>query len=114
MIIVTVFYPRLRLSLIMPAARAAVTNVTWLGGAGIYSDAAKWVGGVVPNNAANTFVVFIDGGNVVSSIVTGNVNATINALTVDAGDTFRLENGTTFVVNDGAGSSTITTTVRFC
>jgi hypothetical protein len=77
-------------------SRAAQQTTTWLGGNGYWSDATKWSGGVVPNNTADTtYAVNIDGGNSVNSAVgTGNlishVDAAVNELTIDSGDSLGL------------------------
>src|SRR5438874_7957320 len=72
-------------------AGAAQVAVTWTGGAGDWNTAAKWSPAVVPNNGADTYNVFIDGGKTgVVSAVTLNASATIDNLTVDAGDSLTL------------------------
>ena len=57
---------------------------TWFGGTGNWNVAGNWSPVGVPNSALTN--VFIDGGNVVNSIVTLNTGATIGNLTIDAGD----------------------------
>jgi hypothetical protein len=72
-------------------ADRVVRSVDWLGGAGNWSGAAKWSPAIVPNDTLPTnFVVFVDHGNGVSSIVTQDISATIERLILDAGDTLRL------------------------
>src|SRR5438046_4612565 len=90
------------------AALGAQTNATWNGGTGVWNLATNWSGGVVPNNGADTFNVFIDGGKVVNSVVTDDLSVTINSLNIDVGDRLVIGNGITLSVNDGLGSSTIT------
>src|SRR5437762_13326938 len=90
------------------AALGAQTNATWNGGTGVWNLATNWSGGVVPNNGADTFTVFIDGGKAVNSVVTDDVNVTINALNVDAGDTLLIQQFITLTLNNGTGNSTIT------
>ena len=68
------------------SASAANVNATWNGGAGNWNGAVHWSGNVVPNNGSDTFSVFIDGGNMVGSLVTLDVGVTISNLTIDAGD----------------------------
>ncbi len=69
------------------AAIAAVQTATWTGGTGSWSDATHWSTGVVPNNnASDQYDVAIDGSNVANSSVTFSGTATINNLSVDAGD----------------------------
>ncbi|HUK83993.1 MAG TPA: thrombospondin type 3 repeat-containing protein [Verrucomicrobiae bacterium] len=107
-----------RISAVAVLATAFISNDTasavnapavWLGGVGNWNNSTNWSTGVFPNNMALTnFVVFIDGGNAVSSAVNGNVNVTINALNVDANDSLLIQNNIFFIVNDGVGSSTIT------
>jgi hypothetical protein len=51
-------------------AGAVNLDATWNGGAGSWSEAAKWSGGVVPDNSeTNAFSVFIDGGKAAASTV---------------------------------------------
>ena len=90
------------------AALAATINATWNGGAGSWSSASQWSGGVVPNNGGgNAFSVFIDGGNPIGSTVTLDTSVTVGNLTIDSGDhldqidspTLAIAGGT--VVNNG-------------
>jgi hypothetical protein len=91
-------------------ASGAVSNAVWLGGAGVWSDTTKWSGGTVPHNTGgNNYVVFIDNGNAVASIVTQDVNgATINALNISAGDRLLIGNNIALWVDDGVSGGTIT------
>lgn len=83
---------------VTPIARGAeVAN--WIGGEGLWSDAAKWSGGVVPaNNGGRTYTVNIDNGNAAASNVTlrggaGSGNSIgVDALTIDGGDALAVEN----------------------
>jgi len=66
------------------SARADVFDTTWLGGAGAWSDATKWSGGVVPKNSGSTtFRAFIPGGDVSSMNPTPPIS--IDALSIGAG-----------------------------
>ena len=90
---------------VAPFARGAeVAN--WVGGDGLWSDATKWSGGVVPaNNGGTTYTVNIDSGNAAASKVTlrggaGSGNSiAIDALTVDGGDSLAVQN---YTVSTGA------------
>jgi hypothetical protein len=77
-------------------AAAANVDATWNGGAGNWNTASDWSGNVVPNNAGNTFSVFIDGAKATSSVVTLDINPTITNLTIDDGDQLIQGNGRTF------------------
>ncbi len=79
-----------------------------LGGNNLYSNAANWKLGVVPNNGtiyngqATTFTAEIDN----SSAVTLDINPTIDSLSIDATSSLSIEPGRTFsltvdVVNQG-------------
>jgi hypothetical protein len=92
---------------------AIIVSNAWNGGTNNWNNTAFWSTGVFPNNTAGgvgtNYVVFIDGGNAVSSVVTDNVTPiTINALNVDLNDRLVILNGATLTVNDGVSSSTIT------
>jgi len=65
---------------------AATLNATWNGGSGNWSSVANWNGGVVPNNASDTFDVFIDGGNGTHSIAILDISPVVNTLAIDADD----------------------------
>ncbi|MFI5365131.1 MAG: hypothetical protein ACHQ4J_05865 [Candidatus Binatia bacterium] len=83
-------------------AMAANLNVTWNGGSGNWEDPTKWGGGVVPNNGAgNTFNVFIDGGNGVSSAVTLYTSDAVSTLTIDQGDQLIENNGSALGIASG-------------
>ena len=75
-----------------PFAHAAVQSATWKPGTGNWDVPARWSPAVVPNNAVDTYNVFIDGGNAAVSVVTLNVAPTINSLTIDNGDTLACGN----------------------
>jgi hypothetical protein len=77
-------------------ARAPAADVTWFGGTGNWNVGANWIGGNVPAIGDN---VFIDGGNAVNSVVSLNVNANINNLTISTGDTLGINNGQTLTIN---------------
>jgi hypothetical protein len=69
----------------------------WLGGAGNWSNAAKWSLGQVPNGA--TIEVQIDNGNSIASVVTLDQNAAVADLTLDSNDSFLLSPGNTLTIN---------------
>jgi hypothetical protein len=78
-------------ALLPSLARGAIQTATWTGGAGTWSDATKWSTGAVPNNTVNDqYDVAIDGSNVANSSVTFSGTATVNNLSVDAGDSLAL------------------------
>ncbi|HVT80922.1 MAG TPA: hypothetical protein VHM90_09715, partial [Phycisphaerae bacterium] len=74
------------------SAHGAQIVSTWLGGAGNWNDPTKWSGGVVPSNAANSYLVNIDGASPTASVVTWNASPanlpaiSLDALTIDAND----------------------------
>ena len=91
----------------LSTAGAAQVDAIWLGGSGNWNVSENWSGGIVPNNSGNTFNVFIDDGNAVSSVVTLNMSATIDNLTIDASDLLLLDNGWTLRLVSGVGAGTI-------
>ena len=86
-------------------ARAPAADVTWLGGTGNWNVGANWSGGSAPAAGDN---VFIDGGNAVNSVVSLNVNASINNLTISSGDTLGINNfQTLFMSGNLANAGTL-------
>ena len=81
---------------------AAQTAYTWNGGAGNWSDGAKWDNGT-PNGASAD--VFIDGGKTgMASVVNLADGYTVGRLTLDAGDTLNLNGDQSFTVAAGGFS----------
>jgi hypothetical protein len=84
----------------IPAGIPAV----WLGGAGNWSNSAKWGTNLVPN-AVGT-VVEIDNGNATASNVTLDQIANIASLTLDVGDSVAISAGKALTIN-GPGATTL-------
>jgi filamentous hemagglutinin len=109
-------------SLTQPAAirrfrPLALVNDNWVGPtAGNWSVAANWSGGV-PNNGTNTFNVFIDNGKAQNSAVTLDLNAGINNLTIDSGDSLSIANARILTINGtsiaNAGSLSLNSSGNF-
>jgi hypothetical protein len=75
---------------------AGVGTAVWNGGAGLWSNSANWSGGMPNGN----FNVFIDKGKTtVASAVTLDMNAAIDSLTVDVGDSLALRDTTDLTVS---------------
>lgn len=74
---------------------AGAGTAVWKGGAGLWSTSANWSGGMPNGN----FNVFIDKGNSVASAVTLDMNAAIDSLTIDAGDSLALRDTTDLTVS---------------
>src|SRR5947208_1054220 len=87
-------------ALAVAATRRAAAQATWNGGIGNWNSPGNWSTGVVPNSGTTS--VFIDGGKVGASIVNLDLTATINALTIDSGDTLSFASGTGLTLNGGA------------
>src|SRR6266446_1909625 len=83
---------------------AANVNATWFGGTGNWSTAADWSGSVVPNNGADSFSVFIDGGKMVNSVVTLDINPTITNLTIDSGDQLNQNDNKALAITGGTAT----------
>ncbi|MCC7087342.1 MAG: hypothetical protein IT427_20260 [Pirellulales bacterium] len=86
--------------LVTPAIVSAVDiDTIWNGGVGNWNTATNWTPNVVPNNSGeDTYSVFIDGSKLGASTVTMNANLTINALTIDLGDSLTVQNSRTLAV----------------
>src|SRR4051812_45387034 len=63
----------------LPHAQRTLAQSTWNGGNGNWSSPGSWTGGV-PNSAAAR--AFIDGGNVINSVVTLDLTVQLNTLTL--------------------------------
>ncbi|GAB4317062.1 MAG: hypothetical protein Kow0059_09930 [Candidatus Sumerlaeia bacterium] len=88
--------------LVVSSHGAEVTAV-WNVPSGLWSNAANWDILQVPDNDLSTsYVVIVDNNNAVNSTATLDMDATINALTVDAGDTLEHQSGWTLNI-DGKG-----------
>jgi hypothetical protein len=78
-------------------------EAAWNGGAGSWSSANSWSGGVVPQNVGATrFDVSIDGGKPTASSVSLDLDVAIDSLTVDAGDELVEPNGRVLAIAGGA------------
>ena len=94
-------------------AHAAQVTATWTGaGANAnWDNPANWSTANFPNNgtpAGTTYNVVIDGNSGATANVILNVIVTIDALTVNSGDSLAFNNGQQItVVNSGAGTGTI-------
>lgn len=82
-------------------ANAAEVDVTWNGGTGNWNTAANWTPAVVPNNGADTYNVFIDGGSPTGSVVTLNLDAVITRLQLDADDHLSQSAGRDLTIQGG-------------
>jgi hypothetical protein len=83
------------------AAGDPLVSDNWKGGTGNWSLAANWSSGV-PNNGTppgTTYDVFIDHGNAKASVVTLDINAGINNLTIDLDDSLAIGNGRALTIN---------------
>ncbi len=89
------------------AAPAAQIDCNWLGGIGTWSTPSQWSCGVVPNNGANTYNVFVDRGAAASSVVSMNLTVRIDNLTVDAGETVEIVNGNQLFMMAGASGGMV-------
>ena len=71
------------------ASPASAQNI-WIGGTGLWNNSANWSTG---SNPGNTDDVLVDNGDAgTNSVVTQDITATINSLTIDAGDTLSANN----------------------
>ncbi len=95
---------------------AALIDARWIGGTGNWNSGPNWSNGVAPNNGADTFNVLIDDGSPTASVVTQNMTATIDNLTVDCNDTLSIANTITLTINAGvinnAGSINVSSTAQ--
>lgn len=97
-------------SALLPAGSAVADQRTtnWLGGEGAWGTPASWSGGIVPNNAVDTYVVAIDDLQSATSEVNLNFGVTIDKLTVSFGDALRINNQRYLTLVGGIGAGIIT------
>lgn len=77
------------------------------GGPGNWSTAADWSPALVPNNAINTYNVFIDNGLAANSAVTLDTSVTIDNLMISSGDSLTLANSQRLTVAGNGTTGTI-------
>ena len=82
-------------------AGAANMDATWNGGTSNWNNAGNWSGGIVPNNGADSFSVFIDGGKPGASMVVLDISPSITNLTIDSDDQLSQGNGLVFTLAAG-------------
>ncbi|HMO12864.1 MAG TPA: PEP-CTERM sorting domain-containing protein [Pirellulaceae bacterium] len=89
-------------------------TATWLGGDNTWNPTGgnphNWSSTNVPNNSSSfTYLVSIDGGNLSPSVVTLNMNPTIDGLTIDSDDALVIENNRTLnILGGGPGLQGLT------
>lgn len=95
---------------IFSPAEAAQLDAVWVGGTGDWNAASNWDPADVPQNGAGgTYNVFIDNLDIfTASAVTLNVNATVDNLTVDAGDRLTLPNIRILTLATGPAAGALT------
>lgn len=97
-------------------AHAAQVTATWTGAGNStnWSDPANWSTPNFPNNgtpAGTTYNVVIDGNSGATSNVMLNVTVTIDALTVNSGDSLSVNNAQRLtIINNGVGTNSGTIT----
>ena len=92
---------------------AAAAVCTWNGGVGTWATGGSWSCGVVPTSVDD---VFIDGGNLVNSVVTLGGTRDAGTLAISSGDELALASGTLTIHNSAVannGTITIGTNSRF-
>ena len=85
--------------------RSGVINplpIVWAGGTGNWTNAADWLGGVVPSQS--TVEVQIDHGNSISSVVSLDANQSVADVILDVKDTLSINAGRTLTLNGPATS----------
>jgi len=82
-------------------ATSSITNDFWTGGPGDWSNASMWTAGL-PNTGDNAI---IQNGNSKSSAVILDINAAINNLTINTGDSLSFNPGTSLAVDGGTISN---------
>jgi len=85
----------LLLALAIRPAVAAQVDAVWTGGVSNWNNAVNWAPPVIPNNGTggNTYRVKIDNGGAGASVVGLDINAQIDTLTIDVGDSLAVGNG---------------------
>lgn len=88
---------------------AAQLDAVWIGGSAPWNNAGNWSPAAIPNNnMTNTFNALIDDGDAgTMSVVNVNLNATIDNLTLDAGDTLIIDNTRALSVIGAPGAGSI-------
>jgi len=90
-----------------------VLSAYWLGGTGVWNNAAQWSGGLVPNDTPPTnWVVRIDNGHNASSVVTQNIAVTLERLLLDSGDQLYLLPGVVLTLHRRPTGGVITNAGR--
>ncbi|HRF06552.1 choice-of-anchor D domain-containing protein [Accumulibacter sp.] len=77
------------------ATPASALDFVWNGGTGNWSPAGSWSQAGLPGSADN---VFIDNGNLTNSVVSLNVGATINDLSISSGDSLGMNTATSLTI----------------
>jgi hypothetical protein len=77
------------------ATPASALDFVWNGGTGNWSPAGSWSQAGLPGSADN---VFIDNGNATNSVVSLNVGATINDLSIGGGDSLGMNTATSLTI----------------
>ncbi len=84
----------------MTSLHAQVLDPAWLGGNGNWSNATLWNIVALPGTGSR---VAIDGGNVLASAVTLDVNATVSRLDISSGDTLSIANNLNLTLAGATG-----------
>ena len=92
----------LAIPLFFSSQAIAQDDATWVGGTGNWSTSTNWNPAVVPNNGGNSFNVLIDNGDTnTDSIVSLDIVAAIDSLTVDLNDLLQILNTQSLTINGG-------------
>jgi len=84
--------------IILLSGSAFAADINWIGGTGNWNEIGNWAGGM-PGSSDD---VLIDDGNLATSFVNLNTNASIGTLTLDTGDTLNINNSESLTVSGGS------------
>lgn len=97
----TILLITILLAACLPPIQAAAQNDAWKGGAGNWSNASKWTGGI-PSGTSNAL---IDNGNAAASPVRLDVNGSATNLTIDSDDSLNFNNGVSLSIGATGGGT---------